>query len=756
MPTPRSSHGRTLLALTAGLMLAAPSVGADEEDGGFTFQLDPLVLEVLETDLDTESSKFEEYRDLGSGFRLPELRLLGSSADGERQFRFVGHRVDRQDARYQVSYGVSGRYRVEVDVRKIPHRFGNNGTFLWNQTAPGRFEVPDSTQAFLQGEIEARRGNGSIDHSFLNGLVNPILAETTPVDISLQRDRTHARLEFGTLAGFSWGIDYEHENRDGNRAYGGSFGFFNVTEILEPIDYDTTEVHLGGEWSGKRGGVQVGYRYSRFENQISTLIWDNPFRITDSTSGRAYLGPSNISIDGPVTGFADLAPDNEASHLYLSGRARAAGWWMHGNASYGVMEQNDPLLPYTLNTAIVGVDPFTGATFDPTNPANLPSQRADTEVQVTTLTASAGRRFGDGWNLTFRGRYYDYDNRSERLELPGYVRYHAAWQDEPRITVPYAYRRQEIGAELAKDIGKKSQLSLGYRLKSWDREFRETETTDEDILRLTFDTKPSSKVNLRASYELGDRSIDSYATEAQLLSFLQPHGINNQPGLRKYTQAARQTDALRLAVNVFPQDNWNLNFNVSLYEEDYDESEFGLINDEVVQLGAELDYTPGESMNVFVFGHYADRQSFQRARQSGGTLSTDPNNDWSATLDEVTDTWGLGLQKDLGRRCRLDLTARWSRSDGEADLFTPPGGSPSSAVDIDNYEDIELFSLISRFDFEIAEHISAGFTYRYEDFLLDRFILQGLQAYLPAALLLSANEGDYEANIFGVDLRLSF
>lgn len=747
-------RGRVILGtiLAAGLVMSPPVMAGDD----FQLHLDPLVLEVLETDVDTESSKFEEYRDLGSGFRIPRLKIEGVDSAGERHLSFLGERIGRQDARYQMSYGVAGHYKIRLDYRKIPHLFGNNGTFLWNNTGPGRLEIADPTQAFLQGEIEARRGNGAIDFDFLNSLIAPFVQSAQQVDIALRRDRTTAKIDFGTLGRFSWGLEYGHENRKGNRAYGGSFGFGNVTEILEPIDYDTTEVQLGGEWNGDKGGLQFGYRYSRFENQISTLIWDNPFRATDSTDGRAYLAPGGASIGGSSLGFADLAPDNESSQLYLSGRRRFGAWWTHGSASYAVMEQDDPLLPYTLNTSIVGIDPFTGATFDPTDPANLPTSHADTEVDVLTVNASAGRKFGDGWQLTFRGRYYDYDNQSSRIELPGYVRYHAVWEEIPRITVPYAYSRQEVGAELAKHFGQSSRLAVAYKLKTWDREFRETEESDEDIIRLTFDTRPHPKVKLNASYELTDRTVDNYDTEAQEFSFLLPEGANNQPGLRKYAQAARETDGLRLALQFFPHDAWNIDVGVSHMDEDYDESELGLIADEVMQLSAEVGYTPGENLTFFVFGHRSDRDTLQRSRQSGGTVSTNPDDNWQADFEEVTDTWGLGLRAQLSERSELDISGNWSRSDGLVDLFTTPAGSPSSAEDIDNYEDIELFALRARIDFEITDAARAGLSYRYEDFTLDRFILQGLLPYLPGATLLAADEGDYQASVIGVDLRLSF
>lgn len=104
----------------------------------------------------------------------------------------------------------------------------------------------------------------------------------------------------------------------------------------------------------------------------------------------------------------------------------------------------------------------------------------------------------------------------------------------------------------------------------------------------------------------------------------------------------------------------------------------------------------------------------------------------------------------------LKATARWSNSDGEADFFTPPGGSPSEAVDFDNYEDIELLALHLDLRYDIREGCAIGLSWLYEDYTIDSFILQGIQPYLPASLLLAADNGDYQANVVALSLRFAF
>ena len=297
---------------------------------------------------------------------------------------------------------------------------------------------------------------------------------------------------------------------------------------------------------------------------------------------------------------------------------------MSGNVGYNVMEQDDPLLPYTLNTALVGIDHETGATFDPTLPAQPPREQRRRRGQG--VEPRSQRRHGPRRDWTFKlvYRYYDYDNHTPRTVFAGYVRFHADWTPDPRITVPYAFTRDDLGAEVEWDLSDRTGFGLSYHRKSWEREFREVEDSDEDVVKLSFDSRLGERFTVRASYELGDRTIDGYLVEAQMFSFFEPTPINNQPGLRKYDEAARDYDDWEASVFILLTDAWNLNLGVSGRDEDYDESQFGLIDDDILQLSADLSYSPGEDLTFFAFAHLGDRETFQRARQSGGTLSTNP------------------------------------------------------------------------------------------------------------------------------------
>ncbi len=325
-----------------------------------------------------------------------------------------------------------------------------------------------------------------------------------------------------------------------------------------------------------------------------------------------------------------------------------------------------------------------------------------------------------------------------------------------RVAFPYSYKKQNAGAELGWDLSTATRLSLNYDRESWDRTGREVKSTDEDILKLNLDSHWSDKLTLHGSYEYGDRKIGAYNTAASNFSFVEAEIPTNLPGLRKYDEAARKYNAFNVLAQLNPSDAWNFQLGANSRYEDYHKSQFGLTYDDTLQFNAEVSYTPGEKFNFFLFANHADRKNQLKSRQSGAVSSVNPLDDWTATFKEITDTLGAGLNAKLSARWTGNVTANYSKSDGKADIFSPPGGTPDLGFGFNNYEDIKLFSILGRLDYQLSKQAKTGLFYRWEDYTLDSFILQGLRNYLPGALLLNPALGDYRGKVLGVDLTLNF
>ncbi len=126
---------------------------------------------------------------------------------------------------------------------------------------PDRRPGPARAADLSEKQFAANRAR--INFPFLNNLLAPYLATANPVDLALERDRLHTAFGFGSLRGFSWGLDYKHEDRDGNRPYGASFGFSNATELPEVIDYSIDDTELAGAWNTDRAGSASAIAYPR-------------------------------------------------------------------------------------------------------------------------------------------------------------------------------------------------------------------------------------------------------------------------------------------------------------------------------------------------------------------------------------------------------------------------------------------------------------------------------------------------------------
>jgi hypothetical protein len=328
------------------------------------------------------------------------------------------------------------------------------------------------------------------------------------------------------------------------------------------------------------------------------------------------------------------------------------------------------------------------------------------------------------------------------------------WEEIGRITVPYAYSRETVGVDLDWKVTARSNFGFTYELRGWDREFRETESTEEDAFRVSFDTRAVENLMLKVSYELGDRSIDGhYDVEAMEASFLHPEGANNLPGLRQFPQADRTYGEATLMAMYTIGDSGSITANLRDRDEDYDDSDFGLQNADVLAYGLELGWAIGKGSS-FLFVNREEVDYFLQSRQSGATPSTDPRTDWSGDFEDVTDTYGLGFTCERCGKWEAKVTASWSDSDGFLDLFSPPGGTPDLAFDVTNYDDVELLQIDAGLGYRLSPRVTAGASWLWEDYDVDSFLTRGLIPFLPASPFLDLVNGGYEANVFGLHLKI--
>jgi len=688
---------------------------------------------------DTGSSKFEEYRDVTRGVTGPDVRLFHDS--GTSAFLFTGEKLVTEDRRLTLSADTPAA-RIDAFYDAIPHRLGNNAKSILSPVSSTAWGLSDLVQRSLQSALETQfaANRTAITYPFLRTLVEPLVNTPYVFDLGYTRERAGLSLNLFPTGPVDTRVSFFQENREGDRNAGTSFGFGNVVETAEPIRFVQRDFGARLELPFSGGLVRGGLTINQFLNEFSSYTFDNPFRAADATDPNAYQAPGSASINGARFARIALAPDSTqatatAGIVYkLPAHSRFTA-----DVAYGMLQSSATLIPYTTNTAII-------APLNASNAATLPQREFDGEIATTSVNLQFSSRPMNKVRVNARYRYYDVDNQSERVELPGYVRFDAAWQDIPRRTVPYGWTNQVAEATAAYDLGRVTTLEAGFRHNRMERTFRETRETTEDMVHIAADFRPFSWLVARTSFEAGSRDFDEYdQTRAESESF-EDEERTNLPGLRRFDQAKRDSQRVVAMIQATPFNGpVNVGLNFVRYFDDYDDhSDFGLLQWRTQSINLEADYTPSDRWSVFAFAGADVFGGFQRGRQSGATFSTNPADDWTAYNTDKSKTFGAGLNVTIiPDRFDVRLTSQLQTVNGRAQLESPPGGSPDLAFDVGHVDDTRFLQMTAQLTYRFSQTWDATLGAWLERYDIDDDPTSGTLPYMPAAFFLIPEDAGY-------------
>ncbi len=522
------------------------------------------------------TAKFEEVRDVPKGFFVPKLRLDFFSDDSPYFLKLKGLEIRERDQRFTLDGGRVGKYRMQFVWDQVPHHFGTGQSFL-QQTAPGVFQVSPTLRARLQAlsSPEAR----ILPTAELPRVVRQELQTAPLIDVRLRRDQALFRQSYQPSenvelhAQFSW-----LRNRGSRPMSAGTFVRRAVSsppladiggawegigqEFLEPLDQRTTELKLGGQFRGKRWSAGVDYDLSLFRNRVASVIFENPFRVTDEQG--CLPNPANPA--APTCGASnrfrmvrwqnDLAPNNDSHTISFWAKVDLTPQTqVRGLVSLAYWTQNDDFLPWTLNTAIVprnwdGVSPVN----NPTDVSELPASSLDGKMQNITQEYAL---VNHGKKFRFQGQYrsQSLDSQSPEIVFPGYAAFgDTTWRaagtdfyNLPIENLDWDFRRQNVEAGFSWDVLQQLTWKMDYEWEIWNRKFRDVNRNNEHNLRgrLEFETKlsggrknndaatkpvepqPVTTLRLKLDYRYSNRRSGVYNT--QPLSF-NPNLAGSPPG----------------------------------------------------------------------------------------------------------------------------------------------------------------------------------------------------------------------------------
>lgn len=505
----------------------------------------------------SDKARFQRYQDFRDGGTIDRFRWA-KSTDGY-VFKAEADHLGYHDQRFLGSYNNYGKVKASFEWNQIPLYFSDTTRSLYSASAPGVLTINNDLRSALQNKTTT--------------LLSAV-GQATPFDLRSRRNIANLSLVYSAAPDVDLKIQVRNTDREGTQPWAGSFGISGTpatVELAVPMDHRTTEIGTALEFGNSRGFAKVAYDGSYFRNNITSLRFDNPVRLTDA----AFAANSSA----PSFGTQALWPNSTFNTASLSGgvnmpgRSRATAF-----LSIGSMTQNDTLLPMTSNPAIPVV-PLERAT-------------AEADARITAMNYNFTSRPTNSLWFSARYRQYEFDNRTPLFETNGYVNYDTSYSATTNHeTEPLGYTRHTFDADASYSPINYLGFRAGYTREDVDRTHRIVEKTTEDTARASVDVTGVGWLTVRGIYEHGKRTGSPVDT-LELLS------IGEQPSLRQFDISDRTRDRFSGIVQVSPFSFLSFNGSAAIGQEEYPGTNFGLRNNDNHVYSAGFDLVPSDAVSL--------------------------------------------------------------------------------------------------------------------------------------------------------------
>lgn len=578
---PAVAAGQTPPAQPPG---AQPPAAGDTPSAAWTGRFD---FGVRGTSLDGDGARYERYRNVGDGLFLEGVRV-------NREHKgwlldFAGEHVGRRDQRLVGNAVRPGLVTGWFMWDQIPMLLSRTTRTLYTGDGTGQLSIDDGLQAQVQATPPA--------------IATVFSQASREFDTRTRRHVADAGFEYFPSRAVTVKAHFRRTDREGTIPYGGSFGHSSVVELPAPTNHTLSDAEASAEFTRDRLLLRAGYTGSWFHNDVTSVIFDNPFRAIDiastSARGRLSLPPSNSFI--AVNGLASVK---------LPYRSRATAY-----ASIGTLKDaGDSLIPQTINSA---------STTRPLERATVEGEARTSSVSLNFVSRPV--RYVD---VNVRYRSYEYDNRTPEFALSERVSYDNAPAAVaiPVHSEPYGVLRHTLDADFRVLPRGYTSAGIGFTRTAEDRSHRIFESTTDNTLRLTFDTLGYGWFTLRSKYEHAERRGEGIERGEEMLAEL-----GEQPGMRHFDVAERDRNRVTVIGTVTPTGNLSGTVSFAAGKDDYIESEFGLRDNTHRVYSAGVDYLPVERVNLGVTYSFERYNALSRSRQANpGVQFTDPSRNWAA------------------------------------------------------------------------------------------------------------------------------
>ena len=714
------------LPIAAGLALAAGAVFAQDSD-----PFAPLLAETrpLQTRLQTDYSGSLE---LGLGYVSADSFMFGQYNGLHEQGPVLIGNLSWNQFRGGDTY-----WRAELTDAGLDTR---EGALTWGMS--DRFSVTAGFDSQLQVRNDSGRtpfrGSSTLTlpDNWVSGLTTDqwrgLDESLRGVERELSRDRYY--LDVDARLNERWQLDtsLSYEDRQGDGEIGAAIytdaASGDAALLPREVDYRNTEFELGLPYDDDQLHLDGRLEYADFDNQEDRLTWQNPYssfssrvRYPEGIGGLA-LAPDNTLLRGRLTGLYVFSP---AARLQFDG-------------SYGVSEQDQDYLPYSVNDALRVDEP-------------LPRTDLGGELATSTLNTRLLLRPLPKLDAELRYKVLDRDYDNPRNGYR-YLRGDGTNQPRQALTVyntAHDYLAQTLGFEIAYRLPWwRSRLSVDYDFEWIERENAAVEETEEDRFTLGYRVRPTSSLGARLELHYADRAASTYRWDQSYYALLDAALINatpdnqryiNHPELSQYHLSNRERSEVRLDLDYSPGTRWTLALNLKWRDDEFDETNLGLQSSEWQRAHLSATYAANADLSLSVYGGFDRFESSQTGRAFRGgqeknafasfpplPQASDPGRNWG--VDSTDDSVTLGANLSWQPVEELALTLDYSFVDTVAEQAMSDAGAadlmPQDLPDVDT----RLHLLSAGGEWLFRENLSLALEYQYYRYSSDDWSWQGVQA----------------------------
>jgi MtrB/PioB family decaheme-associated outer membrane protein len=459
----------------------------------------------------TEGEKtfgFQMHRDIPQGAFLRTLDYIWLREGSPWRFSFHSTDLTQRDQRFAASLEKPFVHKLDFRWAGFTRYWSNHNPSILQEVSRGSFTAPAALRSSLEN---------TTDNAALEALVRDAVGSSGQVEIRSFRERSTLTYAYSIVEGLSLKLSVMNERRRGNRLFAeGTYNRIGTPtgdtfetpgqEVFEPTHYQTNE--LGAELNYARRQWLVGFEYraSLFDNSDLALVWQNPFRLThaQATPPAGALNRGRFAATQTA-----LPPDNQAHTVSVNGLVLLPlASKVSGRMSWARWTQDEPFLPFTINTAITASNL---GELSPTALEALPKASLEGLIHTLNQDYAATSRPARWLQLTARYNDYDLDNLTEEIHFPGFATYgDSFWRTSisgqpgttpvPIQNEPKSFRRQRAELQTAVRPLDAWTWKSTYRYERYTREGRQVPRSEEHGLLTSISYAPNRVVFGQAGF----------------------------------------------------------------------------------------------------------------------------------------------------------------------------------------------------------------------------------------------------------------